>query len=727
MIGTLFLIASASAATFTADTIAADNVTKAAVATGHVVAKQGVVTLRSDRLERSEDGTMHFDASTCVTTCSNEVGHTHWNVTGEVEYRQNDYVLLRNAWLRFFEVPIFWLPYMYYPLDTKCGFSWMAGYMSRWGGYLMTKYRYHLIGDRTHQDNTWWVKGDTRFDVRTKNGVAFGEDLEWNLGDYGAGTFNIYYAWDEDYDRNLRRNGWRNGNWGSDVDRDRYKMTLQHKWNITERDILRVRGTYLSDSYFQSDFFRDSFFTLQNKFASYSNNGVFWEHNENSLAFGAEVSGRLNDFYAMTERLPEIYFDIAPQPIFDLPLNYESDNHAGWLRRRYAEYSAGESSAFGITPGLWADYETFRFDTYHRLTAPFKTFDDVVSVVPRVGYHGTFWNHGGVNDLIGDTRARSSDGNIYRSIIEGGVTFAARGEGMVDEHTKHMFEPYLDVLAQEALYRGLEHNARPYVFDAIDASRCWEDQLAGRGRNLPYSYYGFTPGLRNVWSKIDEKGVERQMLDVDIYAAVQLNERDWNHADEGLDDDSHGLADAESPNYGDGRPFVSPGARVRWTPVDDIRLGARGEYDSDRNRMAVGSFIFEHRVQKDFKYFCQYYYSDTRYWDFSSTPHSDNPDYDSDKLNWSKINEIHGGFTYQPIDWFAFSPFIRWDVREGELDAAGAWFDYLTDCLGFRFTVEYEESYTRIDGSKYDEDWNFAFQIYLRAFGFGSDSFFGNR
>ena len=208
--------------TFTADHIAVDNVTKAAVATGHVVAVSKPYSLRSEYLEKTADGKMLFADPTTVTTCSNEVGHTHWNVTGELEYRVRDAVILRNAWLKFYEVPIFWLPYFYYPLETDCGFSWMAGYFGRWGAFVLTKATYDIVGDPEHADNTWWLRGDTRFDLRYRNGVAFGEDLFWNLGDFGHGSFNFYYAWDEYADKRYGVKHDRNtGNWGSNVDRKR--------------------------------------------------------------------------------------------------------------------------------------------------------------------------------------------------------------------------------------------------------------------------------------------------------------------------------------------------------------------------------------------------------------------------------------------------------------------------------------------------------------------------
>ena len=37
--------------------------------------------------------------------------------------------------------------------------------------------------------------------------------------------------------------------------------------------------------------------------------------------------------------------------------------------------------------------------------------------------------------------------------------------------------------------------------------------------------------------------------------------------------------------------------------------------------------------------------------------------------------------------------------------------------------VEYENSYTRIDGYEHGDDWSFGFYVYLRAFGAGSSIF----
>ncbi len=728
MIAAIVLFA-AEAMTFTADRIAVDNVTKSLTATGHVHAAYGPLSLRSDRIVKDAEGGIRFSDPTTVTTCTNETclaeGRvTHWRVTGDVEYREKDYVILRNAWLHFYEIPCFWLPYLYYPLESDCGFSWMPGYVGSWGAFLLTKYTYNLLGDPHHQDSTWWLNGDTRFDLRYKNGVAFGEDLFWNLGDFGGGRAQFYYAYDQ-HAANRYGDGrhWNSKNWGSNVESDRYGVGVEHRWDATERDVLRLRGNYYADSYFRRDFYRKSMFDLKTQWLAYENNGVFWEHVENDYSFGGEASGRLNEFYSMTERLPEFYFDVNPMSIFGLPLYYETENRLGWLQRRPAIYGDNDpDSVYSCQPGRWADYEAMRFDTYHRVSASFRTLDDVVAVSPRVGYHGTFWSASG-NDLsTGDGRAGDS-GNAFRSIGEVGATFAARGVAMVDESWRHMVEPYLDVLLQEAWYNGIGSGKRPYVFDSIDASSTWEDQFAGRSRNLPYSYYGATPGVRNAWDFRDEKGNFAQYLDFDVYLACQFNTTtyvdDWAN-------DSHRLAELGKPNYGKSGPEFAPGFRIRWMPCRDSSLGVRGEYDSDNNSIAYAQVNWQQRVCKQFSYNVRYSLRNHRYWDFSSFPYREEQ-MRVDDMDMADLHMIDFGFTHHVCEWLEWGPHLRWDARANELDTVGTWIDYLTDCLGFRLLVEYENEYETIDGYTREDDWSVGFYVYLRAFGPESGSVFTGR
>ena len=708
----------------TADRVTADRATESLMASGHVVAVCHPIRITSEMCEKDADNCSHFHYPTTVTTCTNQNCRLHWQLCAEAEYAEGKHIWMRDMTLRLWDVPVFWLPYWYYPLDGECGWRVMVGYTGRWGAYMLNKYVYHIAGDREYAEGSWYLYGNTRLDLRYENGIAAGESLHWQLGDFGRGRFKVYYAWDQDTDRYAEHwddtTTWNYRNWGSEPPDNRYGVELEHEWEISERDRLRLYGAIYSDSHFRGDFIRDSIFNIRNQFGGYNGNELSWEHVEKRFGFGASVSGPLNEFVAGTSRLPEFFFDVAPTPVPYLPLNYESSTRLGYLHRRAAEYGDSDVvTAYSYNPGEWANYNTFRFDTYHRLTAPFKVAD-VLSVVPRVGWHGTYWNDSGYDNLTGWGVAGKSGESVFRSILEGGVTFAARGSKWLTERKQHVIEPYLDVLAQEAWYSGVARGNRPYVFDSIDASTDWSDQFAGRSRNLPYSYYGVTPGLRNALRTVDANGRRRTLLDLDVYAALQFNPADYTDGN-----DWHRLADPGSPNYGKHEVTVVPGARVRWFPDADSVLRGYFEYDSDNNKIAQCDLRWSQRLAPEFNYHVSVMQRNYRWWDFSSTP------FDATTMRNEDFNRVHFwfaeiGFEHEICDAIAWSPYLRWDCREGELDSVGAWIDFRTDCLGFRFIVEYDNSYYRIDGSEYENEWSFGFYVYLRAFGSDAGSLFGD-
>ena len=706
----------------TADRVAADNVTGALAASGHVQAVSAPVVLRSDYVSRDENGEISLSDPTDLTTCTNDWTNLHWRVSGEMKFRDQKYVLIKNAWVHMWDVPVMWLPYWYYPMDTDYGWRVMPGYTSRWGAYLLTKYVYGLVGSTA--DGQWGLAGNTRFDLRSENGVALGQMIKWSLGDYGKGKFKVYYAWDQDADRYDRHwNDRKEGNyshWGNDVPDERYGLSFEHRAELTERDTFWVKAAYYSDSHFHHDFLRKTMMNEGNIFAAHQSNEAAWEHNESAWSVGASVSGPLNDFYPGVARLPEFYLDWNPSPVFSLPVNYESQTRVGYLDRDYAKYGNRYTELpYRYSPGPWANYNAFRFDTYHRLTLPMK-FADVLSVVPRFGLRGTFWSDSGTS-AEPERRAGSSGNDTWRTIVEGGVTFSARGTAEVSDGVTHVVEPYFDVLAQEAHVSGLERGGRIYEFDSVDASRDWLDQFAGRSRNLPYSWYGVTPGLRNVLRTTDERGVSRAFLDLDVYCGVQFNDTDYTPGDRFR----RLVRDAEDPNYGEDNPMFVPGVRVRWMPSRETVLSGRVEYDTENDELAYGILRWDHRLTDKFSYYVSYWGRNHRRWDYAASPY-DRATMRRDDFNWVNYQFVEVGFEHEICDAVVWSPYIRWDCREGEFDEVGAWIDFRTDCLGFRFSASYENDYTRIDGSRYDHDWSFGFFVYLRALGPSSGNPFGD-
>ncbi len=674
------------------DYFAASRQTGELAVTGRVEAVSEPLRFFSDGVRRDASGRNDFGHAQ-FTTCTNEACAFHWRIDGEVVYKDHESVTVRNAVLNLFGTPVGWLPFWYYPLNTDYGFRAMPGYTSRWGGYLLTGYVYD-IWNEGKAENDYSFGGSTYADIRTKNGFAVGQTVRWKLGDFGKGKLRMYHAWDEDYDRYDHH--WRDhkrhyANWGSPVNYNRYGLALTHSADFTERDSLRVRASYLSDSHFIGDFFERN-----ERMSSTPVNEVSYEHRENSYVGGLTVSGPVNKFYGGTARLPEAWFQVEPQPVFSLPVNYESQTHVGFLNRQYAKYEDAEPG-FRYTPGRWADYQSFRADSLHRLTVPFKMWD-VVSAVPRASYRATWYED------VGSTvdPGKAAGNSLYRGIYEAGITLSARGSRWFEGGWRHVVEPYLDYSYQNVTISSEGDGGSIYYFDNADRSYDWLDQFGFDGRGLPVRWHGVRPGIRNTFGQRDNQGVLRTVFESDIYAAVPFNEARFR-----ADGRPH---NPKNGNYNkDGDHQTVPGVALRWHPSKDSSLRLRTEYDCQNDAVAYSDIVFENKVSDKFSWHASYIGRDHRLWDYG----------DSEISSWNreKSNMVGLGFTQELGDLFAYSPFIRWDARRNELDEVGSWFEFRTDCLAFRFTMSFEDTFKRVDGSKREADFRVGFFVYLRAFG----------
>ena len=689
---------------FTGGSLTANRETGETVATGNIKASSGVYSFFTDRFVRSADGVYDLGENAIFTTCTNSADDLHWKVTGHMVYDTDTSVTGSNMWLYFDDVPVFWIPWIYYPLNTEYGFRFLPGYTKRWGAYIRSAYVYDIHDE--HGGGPIGLGGSTYLNIRQKNGAEIGQTVRWRLGESGNGKIKIFRAWDEDYDHYQKH--WSNSrkynykNWGSTVEKERYRILLEHRSNFTERDTFNVRAQYLSDSHYLRDFFRD-----ERRTESIPANEAWFEHRENVWAAGATASGPVNDFYGGVAKLPEAWISVEPQPLFGLPVNYESQTRAGYLNRQYAKYGASKpmfkyDPYIGAT-GKGADYQAFRADSAHRISMPFL-IEDTVSIVPHAGYRATWWSDSG--DAGAAWESASGDA-MYRGIAEIGATVSARAHTWMDNGWQHIFEPYLDYSLQEAHFGAGDEN-RHYVFDNYDGSVDWLDQFGFEGRGLPYSWHGVRPGIRNYLRRREENGSTREFLATDLYAAIPFCDESYLGGGEAL----HGYPKTQENGNYSRKDFVVPGFMARFTPSNRFSFASRTEYDVDNEKVAYADMLMEYKMSHDFMWQFGYIGRDHRLWDYLPSNY--------DRWNYHYSNIVRLGFTHDVCEWFAWSPYIRWDARCNELDETGAWFDILTDCLGFRFFVIYENSLERIDGSKYESDLNIAFAIYLRALGSGS-------
>jgi len=340
-------------------------------------------------------------------------------------------------------------------------------------------------------------------------------------------------------------------------------------------------------------------------------------------------------------------------------------------------------------------------------------FWDVLSAVPRLAYRGTYYGDSGYEhtEIAYMGKAGSTGDGVFRSIFEGGVTFSARGTAWIDDKWQSVIEPYFDVLAQEAAFSGLGRGKRIYVFDNLDASREWLDQFAGRSRNLPYSYYGVTPGVRKLFRQVDDRGNLRTVFDLDLYAALQFGATKWHG-----DNKAHRLARNGKPNYGRDDFTAMPGVRARWMPSETDMLGMWLEYDTDNHTLAMADVEWRSAVSKRASYFVRFSRRNYRWWDYASTPKRRNML--NENFNMVHFSTVTLGWEQELIaDTIYASPVVSWDLCDHGIAYVGGWLDYRTDCLGFRLMLSHGHEYKRLDGSYYKNDWDVSFFIYLTAMG----------
>jgi lipopolysaccharide assembly outer membrane protein LptD (OstA) len=614
---------------------------------------------------RHEDG-LYVGNDITVTTCTNDLQHLHWCVCGDARLKDGEYVTIRDGVPYLFGVPFFYFPYMYRSLDVNYGVRVYPGYTSRWGAYVLFAYTMNLY--RSEQKGGPIVDATSHLEFRSKRGVGSGETLEWDLKRWGEGELSGFYF--NDIDANDDNNG---RNWSSEIPTDRYKIDLKHTVDLTPRDLLMMRGRYVSDSEVMDDYF-----DVVNRAESVPINLIGYEHREHALAAGASMSGPLNEFYGGVARLPEAWFDVMPTPVFNTGINYESQTRMGYLLRQAAYYESVVNPNYAYYPGEWADYETARVNTAHRLTYPIRLFD-AVSLVPRAGYQGTYYQDSG------------SGNSLYRHSGELGAEASMRFVSGWNNGWRHTIEPYIDYSWQPT-YWSESGDPGVYFFDRVDRSFEWLDQFGMDGVWLPYNWHGVRPGFRNLFqAKSETKGTPRTLLDVDLYAAIQM----------------------PSPGTSDAKPNVDEngvrllGMKTVFSPIESFEMRAIGEWDSDQNKMAYVDLGAHYKLSETFNIGAGYMARDHELYDYALSP--------IPEWNRAEHSVFYSGFYHEFTEAWAWSLFVRYDTDEGELEEVGGYLQYSLDCLIFQLRSSYRPAYSRIDGSEKESDYRVSFVMWLRA------------
>ncbi len=296
-----------------------------------------------------------------------------------VRVYEQDHVVFENVTFYVRGVPIFWWPYLYQSLNDAFSYMVSPAYLTSWGPSVLFRVSMPVT------DN---IRTQIRLDYRSRRGLALGlePDIRYGENKTSWARLRTYFLRDTHPDIN-RTSEVRMG-----VPKDRYRVTVRDRTEFTEDIYAIANVTKLSDQFLLQDFYPGEF-QLDPK----PDNVVAAAKTHPIYTLTAITRFQANDFFEATERLPEVVLDIKRTPIFGGPIFYEGETGVANLRRQF-EADSG-----------FQNYGTLRFDTFHQFLYP-NTYFGWLSVVPRVGFRGTYYDE--TRDL-GTTLLTPSDGNPY--------------------------------------------------------------------------------------------------------------------------------------------------------------------------------------------------------------------------------------------------------------------------------------------------------------------------
>jgi len=266
----------------------------------------------------------------------------------------------RNAVLYVGGVPAFYFPSYTRSLDVRANhFTFIPGYRSRFGPYLLGSYNWFLSEQ---------LDGALHVDYRIKRGVGAGPDMNLHLGRWGDADLKYYYLHDQEPDEDAD---------GVPVPDNRQRFYFGYDARPFTNFNVKAAVRYESDSLLMHDFF-ESEYRRNPQPSTFVELNQLWDN----FSLDAYVQPRVNDFNETVERLPDIRLTAFRQQLGATPVFYESESSAGWYRREFAEVTNSLAAA--------TNFSAARADTYHQLTLP-KTLFGWLNVAPRVGGRFTYY------------------------------------------------------------------------------------------------------------------------------------------------------------------------------------------------------------------------------------------------------------------------------------------------------------------------------------------------
>lgn len=417
----------------------------------------GPLLLESGKFHATQDEKGHamLEGENAGITTDDTESPSYWLRAKKIRIYPNDRVLFNHLTVYAGETPAFYFPYLAQPLNSDLGYHFQPGTRSNWGPYLLNTYGVMLGGDESHAP---WLLAKFRADLMTERGIGLGV----NLSDKSApaGSFREFSAYHLD---DTAPNTSRSGIPRLPTQANRSRLTFRDReiFHFEPEADWRIDSTfsYISDPYFLQDFD-----TVTATTDPAPDNLLYLTRRDDRSLITLLARFRVNDFYRVDERLPELSWDVARAPIFQSPILWEgrssigiyNENAAALLRRSLinplinlpenspefrtlaTQASRYDLALISLIRELPANSPLraqildqllnpsfSRFRTYQEFSAPFSAKNGRISIIPQAGVgfqayqnaSGIDANYQSLLTYVGtevSTKFSSDWGNVYQ-------------------------------------------------------------------------------------------------------------------------------------------------------------------------------------------------------------------------------------------------------------------------------------------------------------------------
>ena len=300
------------------------------------------------------------------TTCNFDI--PHYRIEAQrIKIYLGDKVVAQHILFYIGDIPVLYFPYYSYSLkENKPRVVVIPGHNKEWGYFILTAWRY-LFNERS--------KGWVHLDWREMLGFGYGVDYEYNTQNYGQGLLKTYYT--QERKRGLKEH--------VPAEKEKYRFSLAHRWDMDEdtRVLLefhRYRDRNFLKDYFYEEYVRDPL-PARDSYISIIRNKKYYS---TSLL----CVKRFNHFRTVTERLPQIRFNVNNYRLGDSRFYYTSVYQFDNLNQKMAD------------TGLDSDVMRFHTDNGLRYPTRLIGFLDWIEFSPYAGRIETFYSRG----IDGDKR-----------------------------------------------------------------------------------------------------------------------------------------------------------------------------------------------------------------------------------------------------------------------------------------------------------------------------------